>query len=286
VRDWGSRFGLPLAACLAGLIVPAAAAGAAGSTLAIAYTAELRGNLLPCPCPADPLGGLARRVGWVDSLRQAVDLPLLVVDAGKLLPARDAFPTLPEADWQRLQELHVEAAHRIGYDLVLSDPHSDPEGPHGDLPWIQPGEARLVRRGGLRIAIAAVDERSDPAPARRALTLLGPVDFVVLLCSGDLHFARRASRDLGASVCVVARGAAFREPVVEEGTLYLGPGRDGKYVGLAEVEVAAPHQVIPRALRLRRMDATAPAPAPWRERVEETVLAIERTSPGAFAAGE
>ena len=32
-----------------------------GDTLTVLFTAETRGNLLPCSCPSNPLGGLARR---------------------------------------------------------------------------------------------------------------------------------------------------------------------------------------------------------------------------------
>jgi hypothetical protein len=174
----------------------------------------------------------------------------------------------------------------MGYDAIALDPHTTREAAGPDLPWLAPNAARTLSRGGLRIAIVAVDERIDATPAGRAVAAEGPVDLVVLLCNGDLHFATGIARSLRAGVCVVARGATLREPYTREGTLFLGPGRDGKYIGLAEVEIPAPRQTRAVTVTLRPMDGRVPTPTTWRERVEEVVLSIEKAIPGAFSTGE
>jgi hypothetical protein len=112
------------------------------------------------------------------------------------------------------------------------------------------------------------------------------LDLLVLLCSGDLNFAQAAARETGAQVVVVSRGARFEDPLVIGDVLYLGPGHDGKHVGIADVSLAGPSHLLESSVRLRPMDGTAASLAGWRERVEEAVLAIERAHPSAFSQGE
>jgi len=252
----------------------------------LAYTAETRGNLLPCTCPGNPLGGLARRVGFLDSLRAGSTQPLVVVDAGSFFPNRADYPLLPESEVPRLLALHTEAAVAAGYDAIALGP--PPSSPPDGARWLGANEARLVTKEGLRLAIAVIDEHSDPAPAAAAVRSLGRTDLVIVLCSGDLSFGSSAAATVGAQVVVVSRGACLKEPLWIGDVLFLGPGQAGKYVGVAELSLPSAGAGPVRALsvRLRSMDGSAPTDTAWQERVEETTLSIERAHPQSLSQGE
>lgn len=269
-----------LAACVA--LPGARAAAASGAILRLAYTAETRGNLLPCSCPKRPLGGLARRLGFLDSLGAGQPVPLLTVDAGRFFPGRSDYPLLPAEGLDSLVALHVEAARAAGYDAIVADPPAGDPDPR----WLRPNTGRLVERGRLRIGIVAVDERQDPSTARDAVRELGSIDLLLLLCSGDFNFALRAAEALDADVIVVSRGALLQSPTIRDDRLYLGPGQAGKYVGLAEIAVAGQKKVQVRSVRLRPMDAGAPADPDWQDRVDQTALALERAYPLSLSQGE
>jgi hypothetical protein len=267
-----------LAGLIAGglLVADSPAKARSSRTITLAYTGELRGNLVPCACPARPLGGLARRIGWIDSLRTASEDPVFVVDAGSSADLPQSYPGMPLSEQDALVRLLGEGERAIGYDARVG-------GPEG-APRLRPNEALRVERGGAVVAFAAVDERLDPGPAGPALRALGTVDLVVLLCSGDFSFATTAARLLRPDVVVVARGATYPAPIRQDGVLFLGPGVDGKYVGL--VRVASGHPARALEARLRPMDAAVPSSPAWEERVETALVGVEARHPGALARGE
>ncbi len=172
----------------AGLIAYVATAGNGATAqpakrLTIVYTAELHGNILPCRCPAAPLGGLARRIGWVDSLRQASIDPLLVVDAGSFLPSLAQYSLLPPDDFQALSDLHTDAAKAMHYDALVEDAGSEATDGFG-LPWLSPNQAIRIERNGLWIGIVAVAETVDPTSAKEGIDRLVSVDLRRLLWGG------------------------------------------------------------------------------------------------------
>lgn len=247
---------------------------AGGRTIRICYTTELHGNLMPCACPIRPLGGLARRIGWIDSLRAAPDAePILMLDAGESLPRAQDFPRLDDSRRDAILPLYQEAAKRIGYDAISGI----------DL---ETNQAKILVRNGIHIAVVALAEGIDPETAAPALRSLGRVDLTIALCSGDLNFAASAARRIGAKVAVASRGACLGGPFWRDGVLILGPGRAGRYVGLAQVDIRPDGAVHALDVRLRAMDGSVSADPVWRDRVERTVLDIERVLPGAFVAGE
>lgn len=104
------RAGLLAALVAAGAAAAAAAAcsksdvkdGAGGAaavpgkpTLTIFALAEVRGQIGPCGCTADPLGDLSRTAEMIAEARAAG--PVLVVDAGSLLYSKEAIPAAQEA---------------------------------------------------------------------------------------------------------------------------------------------------------------------------------------------
>jgi hypothetical protein len=64
-------------------------------TLTIFALAEVRGQIGPCGCTADPLGDLSRTAELIAEARAAG--PVLVVDAGSLLYAKETVPAAQEA---------------------------------------------------------------------------------------------------------------------------------------------------------------------------------------------
>jgi hypothetical protein len=245
-------------------------------TVTLVYTAELRGNIVPCSCPARALGGLARRIGWVDSLRAASMEPLFVVDAGSSTDLAQTYPGMPPPEQDRLERLLDEGDRALGYDARAGGA----DGP----PRLPPNQARRIVHGGAAVVFVAVDERVDAAPALPALRQAGKADLVVLLCSGDTNFALSAAKLLQPDVAVVARGATFPEPLRRDGVLFLGPGVDGKYVGYARITLGKPARAV--EARLRAMDASVGSSGEWEARVETEVLAVESRHPGALVRGE
>jgi 2',3'-cyclic-nucleotide 2'-phosphodiesterase (5'-nucleotidase family) len=242
------------------------------AVLRIAYTTELHGNLVPCACPVKPLGGLARRIGFIDSLRSAPDrAPLFVVDAGDMEPGREHFPLLGRDGREALSPLYRDAAFAIAYDAIAGV----------DL---KANASRLVERGRIRVRLVSADENTDPANIDSRAK--DGTDITVLLCSGDLHFAASAARRIGAQVAIASRGACYGGPIWQDGVLVLGPGSEGRYVGLARIEIDRAGRITSADVRLRPMDASVNASPVWRNRVESAVLAVERVHPGAFSRGE
>ena len=127
---------------------------------------------------------------------------------------------------------------------------------------------------------------SPTARVATNLRALGHTDLTVVLCDGDLSFATATARRLGAAVAVASRGACFGGPLWQEGVLILGPGRGGRYVGFARIDVNRGGTVHALDVRLRAMDASVPTDPAWRARVEKAVLDVESRLPGAFTVGE
>ncbi len=146
--------------------------------LTILYTAEAHAALLPCECPLQPLGGVARRAALINQYRQRG--PVVVVDAGGWAsggiydedtdgdPARD----------QLRSELMQKAMQEIGYDGVVLCPQ-DLAARSQVLPLTLPGATAmplvLKDKFALPIRIFGWDEASAPQLPR--LAAMPPSDF-------------------------------------------------------------------------------------------------------------
>ena len=172
-----------------------------------------------------------------------------------------------------LGPLYRDAMKAMGYDCVAGVN-------------IQPNEAKLIEKEGVRVAVVAADEGVDTGAAVARLRALGRADLTIVLCDGDLSFATATARRIGAAVAVASRGACFGGPLWQEGVLILGPGRGGRYVGFARIDVDRGGTVHALDVRLRAMDGSVPTDPAWRTRVEKAVLDIESRLPGAFTVGE
>lgn len=267
---------LGLAAAAAASAIPAAA-----RPLRVVFTAELRGNLLPCPCPDRPLGGIVRRTAWIDSLRAASDEPLLVLDAGGVLPR--SWGSRDDGPLRLVRSTFSEGLRRGGYDAINAE--APPWSDAAALQWLRPGETRRILREGIPIEIQAVSERGFvPGQAGRAATR-PEGGLRILLCDGDINLARAAAGRGGADLAIVARGARYDPPAQLDGVVFVGPGTDGKYVGEILLDVTR-ERVAVVTHRLRPMDGTIGFDRAMQSRLEEALSAAAATRPDLLGVGE
>jgi hypothetical protein len=111
-----SRADENLPAAAASAVAPAAPVAAAASAVRIVHSNDVLGELEPCGCRENPLGGLARKANW---LRKLAPDPLIQLDAGDLL-----FSTLPVpealARQARLQASYMlKALDQLGHDAAV-----------------------------------------------------------------------------------------------------------------------------------------------------------------------
>ena len=94
------------------------AASAFSSEVAIVYTGETHSMIEPCKCPAEPLGGVARRAQEIVSLRREFG-QLLVVDGGGAFAGGiyDQYVEGEELDRQRTL-VALKSMALMGYDAI------------------------------------------------------------------------------------------------------------------------------------------------------------------------
>jgi hypothetical protein len=108
----------------AGITVPLGGApaptGGSADTLFIFFTAETRGNLVPCSCPTRPLGGLARRAGFLEAATERLrpSGTILRLDSGGFLPVGEVPLRDDPGVANRLVGLLLESFETTGTDAV------------------------------------------------------------------------------------------------------------------------------------------------------------------------
>ncbi len=236
---------------LAALLAPGPAAWAA-DTLRVVFTAETRGNLLPCSCPTHPLGGLARRAGFLKSFARAERGRFLGPDANGTTLVLDAGGFLPEgqvplrddpkvkARFVRLLLHGMEAAgvqavaldyrergflsdlapaemRRLGPALLDADPPSRP---------------RVLRWGERKVAVLALEESlADSVVIRAGCQARAGADYLIVLARADCFTGRRLARLARADLVLLSRGARPGEPLHEGRSILVGCGMDGREAG-------------------------------------------------------
>ena len=87
-----------------------------GHSATVVYSNDVLGELEPCGCRSNPLGGMVRKEGL---LKQSADTSLLQLDAGDLLFGTDVIPGAL-VDQSRLQATYlIKALGIIGQDAVV-----------------------------------------------------------------------------------------------------------------------------------------------------------------------
>ncbi|HEX5082978.1 MAG TPA: multiheme c-type cytochrome [Blastocatellia bacterium] len=91
-----------------------------GYGIALFYSMGIRGNLEVCGCPIHPLGGVARRMGYINAFRKrSPDAAILQVDAGYIFSDDlNLDGTELRADAKLMNDWIVRANEAMGLDVV------------------------------------------------------------------------------------------------------------------------------------------------------------------------
>lgn len=246
--------------------------GLRAGRLTLLHTSTVAGEVDPCGCSDENLGGLDRRVQVVRDLREELPHPVLVVDTGDLL-LRSQFMSEGEREhFTRRAEVFARAGERMGLDILALgelDLGLGPDRLRRALParWILAGNVRVgeerpfpawrvVEAGGLRVAfLAALADQVTLHPDLGGRVVVDPalpvlreaiqavrregVDLVIL--AGHLGFAdlRRLLPALrGVDVALVGHTRELlEEPIMVGGVPVVGAGTRGKYLGRLDLEV-------------------------------------------------
>lgn len=91
-----------------------------GYGLVLFYSADVHGNLEVCGCPIYPLGGVARRMGYINAFRErSPDVVTLLVDAGHIFSDDlSEGETRLRPDAQTMNEWMVRANEQMNLEVV------------------------------------------------------------------------------------------------------------------------------------------------------------------------
>ncbi len=227
-----------------------------GIPLRIVFTAETRGNLEPCDCPGQPLGGLARRVAFMtqamDAARPLGRLPeggaphLLRLDLGGFLPEG----TVPLADRPgvaaRYLAILLKGLEASGIDAGVLD-HGvrgflRANAPSAFAPLADrlldadpPGRPLFIEWNGSAVALLALQEDLPDsivvAAAHSAWEAAGPDGYLFVLGRADGFSGRRLARLTRADLVLLSLGARFPRPLTEGRSLLVACGAQGREIG-------------------------------------------------------
>jgi len=253
--------GFLLAACVllmaTVLCAPPAARASSADTLTVLFSAETRGNLTTCTCPTQPLGGLARRVHFLQEASGTLGRAgsCLVLDAGGFLPVgRAPVRDDPEAAAQLVRlllrgmaesgvvataldyrerafvEKAAPAECRRLHDCLLD---ADP-----------PGPPRIVLWGKEKIALLALEESlADSVIIASGVRARAEADYLIVLARADAFTGCRVARLSRADLVLLSRGARPTEPLWEGRSLLVGCGVAGREIGEVRlIRGDLPHQ--------------------------------------------
>lgn len=277
----------PAGPALGAPAAPKAGTATGGDTLTVLFTAETRGNLVPCTCPGEKTGGLARRVGLLRQLAgtRAAGGTVLVLDAGGQLPdgtvpLRDSPETM-----ERYVSLLLESMEAGGLTAAAID--------HGERTFLlryaprqagrlapvlleadPPSRPRVVRWGDRTIAILALEESlPDTTVLAAGRAARAAADFVLVLARAEAFTGRRLARLSGADLVLLSRGARPPELLREGESILAGCGVDGHELGeirlveRRDAPNASRPALEPVSHRLHRLGAGTPEDAEIARRV-------------------
>ena len=248
---------------------------AAGAT-EILYSNDVLGEVEPCGCRIDPMGGIVRRAGLLKSLTAEYKGALLQVDGGHYLVAAKDFPESLLNSRKMQAKALVKAHEKMGLEATVPgdkdfalglDVYQELLGKSkikvlaanllADGKSIFPGSAVFEKKGAdgktVRIGVIGLVGEAIPFPApltveprlpafeREKAALAGKTDLIVVLShSGmepDLEFAKKVK---GVALIVGAHSQSFtQDPVVENGIVIVQSSYRNQYIGVVPVETIA-----------------------------------------------
>jgi 2',3'-cyclic-nucleotide 2'-phosphodiesterase (5'-nucleotidase family) len=247
----------------------------AGATT-ILYSNDVLGEIEPCGCRVDPMGGVIRRAGLLKSLEGEKKGPFLQLDAGNFLFESADFPE-SLVDSRKMQARALVKAHeKMGLDATVP---GDKDFALGIAAYEEllgkskikvlaanllangkplfPGSAIFERKGEdgkiVRIGVIGLVGETIPYPApltveprlpafeKEKAALEGKVDLLVVIShSGmepDLEFAKKVK---GVALIIGAHTQSFtQDPVVENGIPIVQSSYRNQYIGVVPVETIA-----------------------------------------------
>lgn len=239
----------------------------------ILYSNDVLGEVEPCGCRVDPMGGILRRAGLLKSLNADKKGPFLQVDGGNFLFESKDFPeSLLESRKMQARAL-VKAHEKMGLEATVPGDKDFALGIaayqellgkskikalaanlfSGGKPLF-PGSAVFDKKGtdGKTVRIGVIglvgEEIGYPAPLsveprlpafeREKASLEGKIDILVVLShsgmESDLELAKKIK---GVALIVGAHSQSFtQDPVVENGIPIVQSSYRNQYVGVVPVE--------------------------------------------------
>ncbi len=88
-----------------------------GSSLTIVFTTSVQGEYEPCGCPKHPLGGISKRVKYVEEFKNK-EKNVLVLDSGDLFFQNNSIPFGSETQWKLKAKLIAKAYEVMGIDAI------------------------------------------------------------------------------------------------------------------------------------------------------------------------
>ncbi len=239
----------------------------------ILYSNDILGEVEPCGCRVDPMGGILRRAGLLKSLEEEKKGPFLQVDAGNFLFESKEFPeSLLES--RKIQAKALVTAHeKMGLEATVPGDKDFALGideymkllGHSQIKVLAanlalagkhpfPGSAIFEKKGAngkvLRIGVIGLVgetvgypapltvEPRMPAYERERAALEGKTDLIVVLShsgmEADLELAKKMK---GVALIVGAHSQSFtQDPVVENGIPIVQSSYRNQYIGVVPVE--------------------------------------------------
>jgi 2',3'-cyclic-nucleotide 2'-phosphodiesterase (5'-nucleotidase family) len=239
----------------------------------ILYSNDVLGEVEPCGCRVDPMGGILRRAGLLKRLEEEKKGPFLQVDSGNFLFESKDFPESLLQSRKLQARALVKAHEKMGLEATIP---GDKDFALGIDTYIEllgkskikvlaanllsngkplfPGSAVFEKKGpdGKTIRIGVIglvgETITYPSPLtvtprvaafeREKAALEGKVDLIVVLShSGmepDLDFAKKVK---GVALIVGAHTQSFtQDPVVENGIPIVQSSYRNQYIGVVPVE--------------------------------------------------
>jgi len=211
------------------------------------FIADLRGELEPCGCTLEPLGGLARLASYLEARKEPGIVPVLITHGDLVSPGKVRAATLPQVRasgvflQQALMRLGLVASGSGDEDLKLEAEFDALETVDG-MPWLRRGQTlraqglQLIRDGSTakpisadRPALLFFDGDRAEAKAQSAALAARGVDLLILPNGGE----NAALIDLGHGLLAL-QGGERGQHVIEVDLIWRGKGKLLRLQGAGE----------------------------------------------------